>query len=77
VLAVVYELASRDRVAAAVLALTAQIHAAQEVPADLQGAVRLRSQAVAKKDAAVWDLLTTLTSPPFWMMAVYKRKRSG
>ena len=44
---------------AVALALTAQIHAAQEVPADLQEAIRLRAQAVAKKDAAVWDRLTT------------------
>lgn len=43
---------------AVALALTAQIHAAQ-VPADLQEAIRLRAQAVAKKDAAVWDRLTT------------------
>ena len=42
-----------------VLALTAQIHAAQEVPEGLQEAIRLRAQAVAKKDAAVWDRLTT------------------
>jgi hypothetical protein len=45
--------------AAVALALTAQVHAAQEVPADLQEAIRLRAQAVAKKDAAVWDRLTT------------------
>jgi hypothetical protein len=45
--------------AAVALALTAQIHAAPEVPADLQEAIRLRAQAVAKKDAAVWDRLTT------------------
>jgi len=45
--------------AAVALVLTAQIHAAQEVPADLQEAIRLRAQAVAKKDAAVWDRLTT------------------
>ena len=34
---------------AVALALAAQIHAAQEVPADLQEAIRLRAQAVAKK----------------------------
>ena len=45
--------------AAIALALAAQVHAAQEVPADLQEAIRLRAQAVAKKDAAVWDRLTT------------------
>jgi hypothetical protein len=41
------------------LTLTTQVHAAQEVPADLQAAIRLRAQAVAGKDAAVWDRLTT------------------
>ena len=49
----------RTIVLAAVALLTAQIHAAQGVPADLQDAIRLRAQAVAKKDAAVWDRLTT------------------
>ena len=44
---------------AVALALTAQVHAAQEVPADLKEAIRLRAQAVAKKDAAAWDRLTT------------------
>jgi hypothetical protein len=45
--------------AAVAMVLTAQIHAAPEVPADLQEAMRLRAQAVAKKDAALWDRLTT------------------
>jgi hypothetical protein len=45
--------------AAVALALAAQVNVAQEVPAGLQEAIRLRAQAVAKKDAAVWDRLTT------------------
>ena len=45
--------------AAVALVLTAHIHGAQELPADLQAAIRLRAQAVAKKDAAVWDRFTT------------------
>jgi hypothetical protein len=45
--------------AAVALVLTAQIDGAQAVPGDLQEAIRLRAQAVAKKDAAVWDRLTT------------------
>ena len=42
-----------------VLGLPTHIQAAQNIPADLQEAIRLRAQAVAKKDAAVWDRLTT------------------
>src|SRR5262245_28996573 len=32
---------------------------AAEIPADLQQAIRLRDEAVAKKDAPTWDRLTT------------------
>ena len=42
-----------------VLGLPTHIQAAQNIPAELQEAIRLRAQAVAMKDAAVWDRLTT------------------
>jgi hypothetical protein len=45
--------------AVVVLALTTQIDAAKQLPAGLQETIRLRAEAVAKKDAAVWDRLTT------------------
>ena len=44
---------------AVALALTVHVRAAQEVPADLKEAIRLRAEAVAKKDSALWDRLTT------------------
>lgn len=40
------------------LALGAPLGAA-EIPANLQEAIRLRGEAVARKDAATWDRLTT------------------
>jgi hypothetical protein len=63
-------------IAAVALVLTAQIHAAQEVPADLQQAIRLRAQAVAKKDAAVWDRLTTADFTTVLEDGHLQRKRS-
>ena len=45
--------------AAVALALTQRGVPHGKSPADLQEALRLRAQAVAKKDAAVWDRLTT------------------
>ena len=43
---------------AAALALGVSSRGADQVPADLQEAIRLRGEAVAKKDAATWDRLT-------------------
>jgi hypothetical protein len=40
-------------------ALSLAAGAADSIPADLQAAIRARAEAVAKKDAAVWDRLTT------------------
>ena len=40
------------------LALGAPLGAAEQIPADLHEAIRLRSEAVSKKDAATWDRLT-------------------
>jgi hypothetical protein len=44
-------------IAGAAVSLTAS--AADSIPADLQAAIRARAEAVAKKDTAVWDRLTT------------------
>lgn len=49
----------RSTVLAAGLVLTASVASAQQIPADLQEAIRARDEAVAKKDAATWDRLTT------------------
>jgi hypothetical protein len=45
--------------AAVTIALTAMARAATSIPTDLQEAIRARAEAVAKKDAAVWNRLTT------------------
>ena len=41
------------------LALGAPLSAGEQIPADLHEAIRLRGEAVSKKDAATWDRLTT------------------
>jgi hypothetical protein len=46
-------------IAAVALALGTPLRAADRVPADLLEAIRQRAEAVTKKDAAVWDRLTT------------------
>jgi hypothetical protein len=44
---------------AVALALSATARAADQIPADLQDAIRARGEAVARKNVAVWDRLTT------------------
>jgi len=43
---------------AAAVALSGAAGATDRTPAELQAAIRARSEAVARKDAAVWDRLT-------------------
>jgi hypothetical protein len=44
---------------AVAVACIAPARATDSIPADLQAAIRLRAEAVAKKDGMVWDRLTT------------------
>jgi hypothetical protein len=45
--------------AAVVMAMSVPLRGADDVPAELREAIRLRAEAVARKEAAVWDRLTT------------------
>ena len=41
------------------LAIATSLDAAVQIPAELQKAINLRNEAVARKDSATWDRLTT------------------